>query len=296
MTSSWTFNFFLIHFMTVMGLKSIDDVWHWKKRNLSVIVFHVAVFVVLASGIFGSGDKVRVKVATIIGKPVQTGVSIDNQRSELPFVLRLTDFTLEEYPPRIHRVAENLLSKEFVVVEGGNNAGVLDTWQMECLEYLDMAGRLHPDSAYIPMQHVGATAAVFVKATHLETRQEVEGWISCGSHIFDGSALSLPVGSSLVMPRREVKKYLSSVELETKEGKKHLEIAVNHPATIGSWKIYQSGYDSDRGRWSTLRVLECVKDAWYMPVYVALWLILAAGVWMLFHGWTMRRKRKEDKA
>ena len=296
MTSSWTFNFFLIHFMTVMGLKSIDDVWHWKKHNLSVIVFHVAVFVVLASGIFGSGDKVRVKVATTVGKPVQTGVSIDNQRSELPFVLRLTDFTLEEYPPRIHRVAENLLSKEFVVMEGGNNAGVLDSWQMECLEYLDMAGRLHPDSAYIPMQHVGATTAVFVKATHLETRQEVEGWISCGSHIFDGSALSLPDGSALVMPRREVKKYLSSVELENNEGKKHLEIAVNHPATIGSWKIYQSGYDSDRGRWSTLSVLECVKDAWYVPVYVALWLILAAGVWMLFHGWTMRRKRKEDKA
>jgi hypothetical protein len=85
------------------------------------------------------------------------------------------------------------------------------------------------------------------------------------------------------------------VELETNERKERLEIAVNHPATVGSWKIYQSGYDSDRGRWSTLSVLECVKDAWYMPVYVALWLILGAGVWMLFHGWNMRRKRKEDK-
>lgn len=294
MTSSWTFNIFLIHFMTVMGLKSIDDAWHWKKRNLSVVVFHVAVFVVLASGIFGSGDKVRVKVATTIGKPVQTGVADDNQRVELPFVLRLTDFTLEEYPPRIHRVTENLLSKEFVVVEGENNEGALGSWQVECLEYLDMAGRLNPDSAYISMQHVGATTAVYIKASHSESRQEVEGWISCGSHIFDGSILSLPDGSALVMPRREVKKFLSSVELDTNEGKKHLEIAVNYPATIGSWKIYQSGYDSDRGRWSTLSVLECVKDAWYMPVCVALWLILAAGIWMLFHGWTMRRKRKED--
>ena len=296
MTSSWILNFFLIHFMTVMGLKSIDDVWHWKKRNLSVIVFHVAVFVVLANGIFGSGDKIRVKIAASIGNPVHVGMAHDGRQVELPFVLRLQDFTLDEYPPRIHRVADNLLSKEFVVVEGERNEGVLVSWQVEYLEYLDMAGRLHPDSAYISMQHVGATTAVLVKATHSETRQEVRGWVSCGSHIFDGSALSLPDGSSLVMPRREVKKYLSSVELETKEGKKHLEIAVNHPATIGSWKIYQSGYDSDRGRWSTLSVLECVKDAWYMPVYVALWLILAAGVWMLFHGWNMRRKRKEDKA
>ena len=295
MTTSWTFNFFLIHFMTVMGLKSIDDVWHWKKRNLSVIVFHVAVFVVLVSGIFGSGDKIRVKVVATVGNPVQYGVSSDNKRVELPFVLRLTDFTLEEYPPRIHRVSENQLSKAFVVIEDENDKGILDSWQVECLKYLDMAGRLHSDSAYIPMKHVGATSAIYVKASHTETHQMVEGWISCGSHIFDGSALALPDGTALVMPRREVKKYLSSIELLTNEGKEHLEIAVNHPATIGSWKIYQSGYDSDRGRWSTLSVLECVKDAWYMPVCVALWLILAAGVWMLFHGWTQRRKRKEDK-
>ena len=62
MTSSWIFNFFLVHFMTVMGLKSIDDLWHWKKHSPTVTVFHVAVFVVLVSGIFGSGDKIRVKV------------------------------------------------------------------------------------------------------------------------------------------------------------------------------------------------------------------------------------------
>ena len=295
MTSSWTFNFFLIHFMTVMGLKSIDDVYYWKKRNLSVIIFHVAVFVVLVSGIFGSGDKVRVKVAATVGTPVQYGFSSDDKRVELPFVLRLTDFTLEEYPPRIHRVSENRLSNAFVVIEDKNDKGILDAWQVECLEYLDMAGRIHQDSAYISMKHVGATTALYIKATHQETRQMVEGWISCGSHIFDGSALALPDGTALVMPRREVKKYLSSIELQTNEGKESLEIAVNHPATVGSWKIYQSGYDSDRGRWSTLSVLECVKDAWYMPVYVALWLMLAAGAWMLFHGWTLRRKRKEDK-
>lgn len=296
MTSSWTFNLFLIHFMTVIGLKSIDDVWCWKKRNFSVIIFHVVIFVVLVSSIFGSGDKVRVKVAATIGEPVQIGVSGDGRRVELPFVLRLMDFTLDEYPPRIHRVTENQLSKEFVVVEDKNSEGVLDFWQVECLEYLEMAGRLHPDSTYTFVQHVGATTAVYAKVTHQVTRQTVEGWISCGSHIFEGSALTLPDGTALVMPRREVKKYLSSVELETSEGKKHFDIAVNHPATIGPWKVYQSGYDSDRGRWSTLSVLECVKDAWYMPVYIALWLVLATCIWMLFHGWTMRRKRKEENA
>ena len=62
MTSSWIFNIFLLLFMTVMGLKSIDDLYHWKKRKLSATVFHVAFFIVLIAGIFGSGDKLRVKV------------------------------------------------------------------------------------------------------------------------------------------------------------------------------------------------------------------------------------------
>ena len=294
MTSSWTFILFLLLFMTVMGLKSIDDVYHWKKRKLSVIVFHVAVFLVFVSGIFGSGDKIRVKVVAHIGTPVQFGVS-GNQRVDLPFVLRLQDFSLEEYPPRIHRIHENKLSEQFVSVEDGNCQGTLESWQITCVDYLDMAGCLHEDSAYVVMQHVGATSAVYVKASHSETRETVEGWISCGSHIFNGSVMDLPDGSMLVMPRREVKKYLSSVEIETNEGKELFEIAVNHPASFGSWKIYQAGYDSERGKWSNLSVLECVKDSWYMPVYVALWMILAAGVWMLLCGWTLNGKRKEGK-
>ena len=77
--------------------------------------------------------------------------------------------------------------------------------------------------------------------------------------------------------------------------KEQVEIAVNHPADIGFWKIYQSGYDSSRGRWSTTSVLECVKDAWYVPIQIALWLILAAGAWMIGYGWKASKKRKEDK-
>lgn len=293
MTSSWIFNLFLFQFMTVIGLKSIDDMYYWKQRKLSVVVLHSAIFVVLVAGIFGSGDKVRVKVPAHVGESVKFGLTEDNQRVELPFVLRLQNFTLDEYPPRIHRLSNNQLSASFLSVEGEESEGILDGgWIVKCEEYLDMAGRLHPDSAYIPMQHVGATTAVYVKAVRLG-EEPVEGWISCGSHIFSGNALALPDGSALVMPRREVKKYLSSVVLETDEGKDHVEIAVNQPASVGSWMIYQSGYDSARGRWSTFSVLECIKDAWYMPVYVALWLILGAGFWMLLHGWTVSRKRKE---
>ncbi|MBQ3191636.1 MAG: cytochrome c biogenesis protein ResB, partial [Bacteroides sp] len=130
-------------------------------------------------------------------------------------------------------------------------------------------------------------------AFHSDTHQIVEGWVSCGSHIFIGCTLSLPDGSELVMPRREAKKYLSEIEVTTEESKESYQISVNHPASIGAWKIYQSGYDSTRGRWSTTSTLECVKDGWYIPVHIAMWMILIAGIMMFIWGW--KEQRKEEK-
>ena len=98
------------------------------------------------------------------------------------------------------------------------------------------------------------------------------------------------------MPRREVKKFLSRVAVTDDDGTEEVEILVNHPARIGAWRIYQSGYDTSRGTDSTIRILECVKDAWYPAVQVAMWLILIAGAWMMFGGWKVQNKKKEDKA
>ena len=295
MTSSWIFNLLLFHFMTVMGLKVMDDAYHWKKRNVTTLVFHVSFWVILVSAIFGCGDKIRVKITSVVGQPVQMGISADGQPVELPFSLMLKEFSLEEYPPRIHRVDNDLLSKSFIVAEDKGSVGEVDGWQIECLEYLEMAGRMREDSAYASMKHVGATTAVYVKATNDVTHQSAEGWVSCGSHIFTGNVLPLPDGSMLVMPQREVKKYLSKVEIAMEEDREVHEISVNHPLSIGAWKVYQSGYDSSRGRWSTVSILECVRDAWYMPVHIALWVILAAGGWMFVHGWRSHGKGKEER-
>ena len=161
--------------------------------------------------------------------------------------------------------------------------------------YLSHAARLSADSGYVDMQHVGATTAVLLKATHSGTGQSAEGWVSCGSHIFSGSTLPLPDGSQLVMPQREAKKYLSRVEVVSGKQTRTFDISVNHPATLGPWKIYQTGYDSARGRWSTISVLECVKDGWYTLVHIAMWMILAAAALLFVVGWSGRKKRKEDK-
>lgn len=87
--------------------------------------------------------------------------------------------------------------------------------------------------------------------------------------------------------------YLSRVVIAGEDGAEEVGIMVNHPARIGAWRIYQSGYDHVQGRWAS--ILECVKDDMYPMIHVAMWMILVAGVWMMSGGWNLRCKRKEDK-
>ena len=205
MSSSWIFVLFLFHFMTIVGLKAIEDVHHWKKHSLPAVLMHVSFFVILVASIFGSGEKIRLRITAIEGHPVSTGVTDKGKRVELPFTILLKDFSLEEYPPVVHL---------------------------------------------------------------------------------------LPDGSEVVMPRREVKKYLSEVEVWKGEEKHAFDIAVNQPASMGSWKIYQSGYDTSRGKFSQISILECVKDGGYVAVHVAMWTILLSSVLMF----VLRTKnKKEDK-
>ena len=296
MASCWTFNLFLLQFLTAIGLKAIDDIYCWKQRKLPNILMHVSLFIILTSAIFGSGDKIRLRVVAPTGQMVNTGITDDRQEAMLPFAMTLQEFKLEEYPPHIHLYNNGKLSEDYLTIAEAGNAQLLDSWQVECIEYLEYAGRLPEDTLYRAMNHVGATSALHLKAQHTLNGMSAEGWVSCGSHIFDGSSLPLPDGSELVMPRREAKKYLSRIEITDKEGKHTYDVSVNHPATIGAWKIYQQGYDSRLGRWSDISVLECVKDGWYIPIHIAMWMILVGGILMFIRGWNKSSDRKGDKS
>ncbi len=296
MTSSWIFIIFMFYWMTVMGLQAIDDIVNVRKRKLSTVVMHAAFFVVVTSAFFGSGDKIRVKVTAVQGITVHEGRSASGRTVQLPFSISLMDFEMDEYPPKVHLLEDDVLSQEFVMIEKAGDSGVIGDMRIECLDYIETAGRMPGDSAFVPMNHVGATTAMLLEASDPATGRTSRGWVSCGSHIFDGEAVELGGNRWIVMPRREAKKFLSVAEVADKEGKRRFEIGVNSPAKVGGWKIYQSGYDSERGRWSTVSVLECVRDGWYGVIRVALWMILGAGIWIFLTGWKNRRSGKEDRS
>lgn len=295
MVSSWSFNIILIYFITMLGLKTVEDIWNWRKRRIIPLLFHFAVFIVLAAGLLSSGDKERIRVNLPIGYPVHSGISSDGTEVHLPFVITLKDFIMEEYPPKIHLVdiSSGIASEEYIYLENERTEGTLGNWQISVKENLDMAGHHNESTEYIPMEHVGAAPAVYVRAENNATGETAEGWISCGSHIFSPAYLELSGNMALAMPKREAKRFLSEIIVENNKTT-YSSIEVNKPARIGPWKIYQVSYDSIRGRWSTTSVLECVKDGWYPIIQTGLWLILALGLAMAVTAGGKRIRTKEE--
>lgn len=295
MTSSWSFNILLLYFTTTTGLAVMEDLAHLRQRRVAAVLSHLAVFVVLVAGIFGSGDKLRVTVTTQRGQATHWGVSHNGEQVELPFVLTLDEFRMEEYAPKLYVLdaMNQTSSREFLSVEEVGAQATIDGWQLTAVESLDMAGHMPDSDEYRAMEHIGAAPAVYVRARNVRTGAQQEGWVSCGSFVFEPSYLFLDDRLAVAMPRREAKHYLSRMSVVTEDGEQqNFDIEVNHPARIGAWRIYQMGYDTERGRWSELSVVECVRDGWYSAIHIALWTMLAAGV-VMFLTAGGRRKRKE---
>lgn len=301
MTSSWAFNLLLLYFTTTTGLAVMEDLQHIRKRRVAAVLSHAAVFVVLVAGIFGSGDKLRVSVTLQKGQPSHWGISREGEQVDLPFVLTLDEFRMEEYAPKLYVLdaMTEQSSRDFLSVEQAGDEATIDGWHLTAVENLDMAGHMPDSDEYRAMEHVGAAPAVYVRARNLRTGMEREGWVSCGSFIFEPSYLFLDDRLAVAMPRREAKHYLSRLQVVEEDGTHHnFDIEVNHPARVGAWRIYQMGYDTQRGRWSEVSVVECVRDGWYSAVHIALWTMLVAGVVMFLTAGGRKvtaKQRKEVK-
>ena len=283
MTSSWPFNLLLFYFTTTIGLSVVDDLHHWRHRKVAAMMSHLAVFVVLTCGMFGSADKMRITVNAHLERPVAEGVDANGVSHALPFAITLKEFVMEEYPPKLYLLdtRSETSSQEFLSVDDATAEGVIEGWHLKVDRVYDMAGRMPESSEWRDMLHAGAAPAVYLTATNSLTGDTYEGWVSCGSHIFEPSYLRLGERYAVAMPRRDAKRYLSRVDIEQMSGERErFDIEVNHPARLGVWRIYQVGYDTARGRWSSVSVLECVKDGWYSAINIALWLMLSAGVVM----------------
>ena len=87
------------------------------------------------------------------------------------------------------------------------------------------------------------------------------------------------------------KRFASEIQILTKT-KKNIEtvVDVNKPYEVDGWKIYQYGYDTQRGADSQISILELVSDPWLPLVYTGIFMMLAGTVLLvLYTRWRIKR-------
>lgn len=292
MSSSYPFNLLLIYFITTLGLRAIDDVYHWRNRRFTTLLMHTAIFVALACAVLSSGDKQRVKVVVPIGHSMHNGWSATGESVALPFTIKLNEFSLEYYPPQLALYnidTENTLGAYIAVDD--TQSSVVDGYNIAIEEYIPEA--ILEADGYVASSQEGSAPAVCVV---VETpRGDVrKGWVTVGSYRVEPRAMPVDGSVAVVMLPQEPKHYLSRIEVVEQGGEKRtFDVEVNHPAKVGPWYIYQSGYDTERGRWSKISVFECVRDGWYPIIHYSMWVILIVGAVMFLPlGIDKSRKKK----
>lgn len=260
---SWPFVMLLLYFMAQVGARLIFEIEHFNQAHLSALVSHFGIYFLLAAGIFGYGDKKRLTISLPLEEETSIGIDTEGKVEHLPFSLKLQSFHLEEYPC------------ELVFPEGCS------------LTVVDSLENAVPDSigGYKELSHMGAMQAFYVHATY--RGEKYEGWVTPGSFLFPSSELQISDSLSIYARPAMAKSYLSRIALRDEDEEHDVSLRVNHPYHIGAWHIYQKSYDQEMGRWSRVSVVECVRDAWYPLAFIAMWMFLLSGVFMIFE-----RKRR----
>jgi hypothetical protein len=206
----------------------------------------------------------------------------------MPFSMKLLDFNIELYNPKIavaDRSKGKIVQKHgetLPVIHKGFETTLID-WKISVMEYLPFA--IKTDSGYIQVDKPGSMAVAFVETRDIITGDTASGWIASGSLMFDPRFLSLKRSQILILTEPEPRKFESLVVIKDAKGVTDtVKLEVNKPHRVKGWKLYQISYDTRMGKYSTLSVIEAVKDPWLPLVYTGILLLLGGAIYLFWLG------------
>jgi len=276
------------YLMTTLGLVILRRLKSWNFRNAGFAMNHLGLWLIVFTGSLAAGDLVRL-TAILNEKTVVWHASDDaGTRHELPFALRLLDFSISEFPPKMALVEQKEMElsgdirKNLPMIKEGLESQIGD-WHFTVLKYLPEAVR---DSSGYSVSHDTVTVqAALVRCLNEKKRIKKEGWISCGNHLFSPAYIVLDEKDLLAMTRPEAREYSSEVEIINRDGKTDtVEILVNKPVKIQKYKLYQLSYDEERGKYSTVSVIEIIRDPWLPVIYLGIFMLIAGALYLFWIG------------
>ena len=290
MLSFWPFVLVYLLLATIVGLITLRQILHFRLRELPSLLSHVGLFLVIVTATLGSADMERVKLTATTDMP-EWRATHEQGFVELPLVIQLEKFTIDEYPPKLliinSQTGKSVPAKnpEIALIDKHFREGNILKWRIRVLKNLPLAAPVvtSDTTKYVEWQSSGAVTALLVEAQRMKDGRAVGpptvGWVTCGSYLFPFQELKLTKQLSLVMARREPERYASRIHVYTESQKNIVAtVEVNKPVSVDGWRIYQLSYDEAMGRWSETSTFELVKDPWLPAVYVGIYMLLAGAI------------------
>lgn len=298
-TRSWSF--ILLYGFTLLNLScvTVKRLHRFSRSDYAFYLNHLGLLLLLFAAGLGAAD-IRRYVMHVEEDTTEWRVFSDNgDVLELPVAIKLNDFHMEEYMPKLAIIDRHTGDAQ---PEGKPDIWQIDTlkhettiagWKVKVHEYIADAVRMS-DSTFRQVFMPGSCPAVFVEVSKESTVHR--GWVSSGNFAQLYMTLELDENLMLVMTRPEPSLFRSDVVVYTKDGSVIEDyIEVNRPLKAGHWMIYQYSYDSDRGKASQYSSFELVYDPWLLLVYIGLGLFVAGSVTMLWEGNMKIKKKKDDQ-
>jgi len=283
-SQTWYFLFISIQMMTVLSFTILRRLNHLNKiKNISFILNHLGIWIIIASASLGSGDLQRIKLVVTPEKSSNLALKTkDNSIVQLPSSVKLDSFLMEEYHPVLVFVNPSTkeILKEFSDYSEGSEINFHD-WNLKVLKYFDKS--IEQDTAFVPSLQTGAVHSIFLEAR--KGNKILRQWVSAPELNQKGTLLKLNLMEGIALLPAEVKQYRSKITIFSKNNPPIKTIvSVNHPFHFQGWEMYQFDYNEAMGRWSTYSILELVKDPWLIPVYIGVFMLLIGASLLLWFG------------
>lgn len=301
-TASWPFALLYLTTLLSLGLIVARRLFKGGRRNIIFSLNHLGLWLVLAAAGFGAADRERHVMHVQEGQLEWRVYSDHNEILELPLAIRLDDFIMEEYPPKlavIDRESGLPLPENrpaFLQVDPQSPQGRLLDWDINIKNYIYQAVPAG-NSTYARSANPAATQAVEVLAQNRVNKVIAAGWLAGGNSHLPVLPLVLDDKQVLVMAQPEPKSFISKIKVYSKDGREaETDLEVNKPLRISGWTIYQYGYDTRMGRLSGYSSFELVYDPWLNMAYIGFILWALGSIGLIYLGRPKNPAAKGDKS
>ncbi len=289
-THFWPFA--LVYFLTIINLTAVvvKRIKSFTIKDYPFYLNHLGLLILLSSAGLGASDMKRYVMHVDEGNTEWRVLDENGAFTELPVAIKLIDFKLIEYTPKLAVINKKngevlpVNRPEFWQIDTVSRKTILSGWQVTVLKYYHDAVRKN-DSTYLPINMPGSCPAALISIEMNGKTVQESGWVSCGNNYQLYMTVNLNDTLSIIMTEPEPKAFISDIIVFTKNGRKYQKsLEVNKPLKAGSWMIYQFDYDKANGKASTYSIFELVYDKWLILSYIGLVMTFIGSISLMWRG------------